>query len=83
MSGNSQGSARVSTAGQMECFDKLPPSARMALSNALFDWATPSIYRAWRNGSKGFKTGAQIAKLVPGWDADAHAKDVKRGKVAP
>lgn len=76
---NSTGSGSMS----WEAFDKLPPSARTALANAAFDWAPTSIYRAWNRGAKGFKTGAQIARAVAGWDKDAHAKDVKQGKVAP
>lgn len=66
-----------------EAFDKLPPTARAALTEAHFDWAPTSIYRAWLNGAKGFKTGQQIARAIAGWDADAHARDVKKGMVAP
>jgi Family of unknown function (DUF6525) len=76
---NSQGTAR----GNLETFDKLPPTARRALANANFDWAETNIYRAWLRGAKGFKTGADIARAVARWDKDAHARDVKKGKVAP
>lgn len=66
-----------------DAFDRLPPTARRALANAQFDWAPTTIYRRWLKGAKGFKTGAQIARAIAGWDADAHARDVKKGKVAP
>lgn len=77
--GNSKGTAT----GNLEAFDKLPPTARAALANAQFNWAETNIFRAWNRGAPGFKTGADIAKRVAGWDKDAHAKDVKAGKVAP
>jgi hypothetical protein len=79
MSSNSKGTAT----GSMEAFDKLPKTARAALANAQFNWAETNIYRAWNQGKPGFKTGAQIARAIRGWDQDAHAIDVKKGKVAP
>lgn len=77
MSSNSKGTA----AGSLEAFDKLPPTARAAIANAAFNWAETNIYRAWNRGQPGFKTGADIAKAISGWDKDAHAIDVKKGKM--
>lgn len=71
---NSRGSYRSTIENSMAAYDKLPPSARKALQDAVFCWAPQPIVTYWRNGRKGFKTGADIAKSVAKWDRDALAK---------
>lgn len=80
---NSKGSYRVTDENNMKAYDKLPPSARKALQDAAFNWAAPPVVTYWRNGRKGYKTGKEIAARVVEWDAKHHAKDAKRGLVAP
>ena len=59
-------------------FDQLPPTARQALANAAFDWAAGAVLSRWKRGVRGYKTGADIADSVSGWDAKQIAKDRKR-----
>jgi hypothetical protein len=58
--------------------DRLPPTARAALANAAFDWASGFFYTRWRRGKHGFKTGADLAARVAEADASQIAKDRKR-----
>jgi hypothetical protein len=60
---------------QMEAFDRLPRSIRVALANAAFAWAPYPLWRRYENmGRAASYWVAQIAK----WDADQIAKDRKR-----
>jgi hypothetical protein len=79
--GNSKGNYYSTTENRMAAFDKLPKSAREALANAAFSWAPQPIVTRWKRGDRGYKTGPSIAKLIPKWDEDKHAKDVKKGIV--
>jgi hypothetical protein len=70
----------------MAAFDKLPPSARQALQDAAFDWATQPILTKHRHGRRGYMTGADIADSIARWDADEIAKDraqVRRPDAGP
>jgi hypothetical protein len=81
---NSGGSGNPTTPERtMAAYDKLPPTARRALQDAWFCWSTQPILTRWRKGVSGFKTGAEIARLIELWDRLEHLKDVKRGRVAP
>jgi hypothetical protein len=59
-------------------FDRLPPTARNALANAAFDWASGFFYTRWRRGKDGFKTGADIATRVAEADTNQIRRDRKR-----
>jgi hypothetical protein len=50
-------------------FDRLPPTARKALANAAFEWASGWFYTRWKRGKHGFQTGPDIAARVAEWDA--------------
>jgi Family of unknown function (DUF6525) len=56
-------------------FDKLPPTARTALANAAFNWASGAFYNAWQRGEPGFATGPDIAACVAEADAEQIARD--------
>ena len=66
-----------------KAYDELPPTARLALQNAAFDWQTTKIASAFRNARKGFRTGPEIAAYVAKLDKNKHIAEVKRGRVAP
>ncbi len=66
---NSQGSYYSTTENSMAAYDKLPPTARLALQNAVFDWAPQPLVTSWRKGVKGYRNGADIARKVAAWDA--------------
>lgn len=76
--GNSSGSYYSKRENTMAAFDKLPPTARAALANAAFDWAPQPIVTQWRRGTKGMKTGQEIAAKVAEWDAKAIARNRAR-----
>jgi hypothetical protein len=59
-------------------FDQLPPTARAALANAVFDWASGWVYGAWQRGKPGFQTGGDIARRIAEADERATVKDRKR-----
>ena len=59
-------------------FDQLPPTARMALANAAFEWSSGWIHSAWRKGKSGFKTGADVGARIAEADACQIQKDRKR-----
>jgi hypothetical protein len=59
----------------LEYFDKLPPTARTALANAFFDWASGAFFNRWKRGAAGYKTGADTAKRVAEWDAHTITKE--------
>lgn len=66
MSANSPRVGRRSqtTKPDMWYFDQLPPTARQALANAMFNWSSGSMYNRWKKGLKGYKTGKDIADRV-------------------
>ena len=76
--GNSKGSYSTTKERTMAAYDKLPATARKALQDALVDWASQPIYSRWRDGRKGYKTGADIAARVAEWDRQQLAKWNKR-----
>lgn len=76
--GNSTGSYRARRENSMAAYDKLPPTARLALQRAVFAWAPQPILTQWRNGRKGYKTGKDIAAKVAQWDAEQITRDRKR-----
>jgi len=59
-------------------FDQLPPTARAALANAMFDWSSGWAHGCWRRGARGFKTGPDIAARIAEEDAQQISKDRKR-----
>lgn len=61
------------TKPDMWYFDQLPPTARLALANAMFNWSAGAVLNNWKRGAKGYKTGQQIAKNVAAWDASVLA----------
>lgn len=72
---NSTGSYRSTVVNLMAAYDKLPPTARAALANAAWDWATQPLLTGWRKGRPGFRTGAEIAAKIARADADETGKD--------
>ncbi len=62
-------------------YDRLPPSARRALANALFDWSAGAIYSKWKRAASGFKTGAACAERVKEWDRNQLSRERKRKRV--
>ena len=62
----------------LEYFDDLPPTARKALADAVFDWASGWIFRQWRRGRAGYVTGAEIARSIATADARQITIDRKR-----
>lgn len=73
--GNSRGSYYSTTENSMRAYDKLPPSARKALQDAVFSWAPQPLYTRWRDGRKGYKTGKDLAARIIEWDQKAVAKE--------
>jgi hypothetical protein len=59
-------------------FDQLPPTARNALANAVFDWSSGWVHGAWRRGRPGFKTGADVAARI----AEADARQIEKDRNA-
>ena len=76
--GNSSGGYSTTKERTFAAYDKLPPSARLALQNAAFDWAVQPIVTYWNKGRTGFKTGKEIAARIAEWDAKHIAKDRRR-----
>jgi hypothetical protein len=50
-------------------YDRLPPTARAALANAAFSWASGYYYNRWSKGVSDCKTGADIARRIASADA--------------
>ena len=73
---NSKGSYSTTPEQTMAAFDKLPPSARVALREAISDWATQPFLTKWRNGV--YKTGKDIAKRIDHLNRKDLAKAEKR-----
>jgi hypothetical protein len=73
--GNGSGSYRSTLQNHMKAFDKLPPTLRQALANAVFDWATQPILTLWRRDGLNVK---EIAKRIAKWDREMIAKAYKR-----
>lgn len=64
------GNYRTTAERDMRAFDKLPPSARRALANAIEQWAAPPIL-TWHNRQRrGFETGPEIAATIAKWDRE-------------
>ena len=59
-------------------YDRLPPTARKALAEAAFDWASGWAYGAWQRGKKGLATGPDIAARIAQADARQIARDRQR-----
>ena len=55
-------------------YDQLPPTARQALANAVFNWSAGAAYNRWRKGARGYKTGADIAERIAAADASVIGK---------
>ena len=66
--GNSRGNYRTTAERTFKAYDKLPPAARKALQEAIFDYATQPIYTAWKKWRKGFRSGPEIAQRIAEWD---------------
>lgn len=76
--GNSSGSYRSTPERSMAAFDRLPPTARKALREAAFNWATQPILTQFRRGVRGYVTGEQIAESISKWDRDQKIKEARR-----
>ena len=50
-------------------YDQLPPIARRALANAVFDWSSGATFDLWKRGEQGYKTGVDVAARIGEWDA--------------
>jgi Family of unknown function (DUF6525) len=79
--GNSKGNYRSTTKNRMAAFDKLPPSARKALADAVVCWAPQPLLTRWRRGLPGYRTGAEIADMIAKWDrVEIADREIKRRK---
>ena len=58
------GSASRTAKPDLYYYDKLPPTARQALANAVFDWSAGAMFNRWNRGRPGYKTGRDIAERV-------------------
>jgi hypothetical protein len=58
-------------------FDQLPPTARQALADAAFNWASSAVLSRWKRGIAGYRTGGEIAQQVARWDRQASAPPPK------
>lgn len=74
----SSGSTFRGALSDMEYFDKLPPTARRALADAVFDWASGAVLNSWKRARRGYKSGAEVAARVSEWDAKQIARDCKK-----
>jgi hypothetical protein len=63
---NTNGSYRSTLANVMNAYDKLPPSARRALQNTIFDWAPQPFATSFKKGL--FKTGPELAEYITSTD---------------
>jgi hypothetical protein len=60
-----QGGKRVSlTKPDLWYFDQLPPTARKALADAMFNWSAGAMYNRFKRGVKGYNSGPAIADRV-------------------
>ena len=81
MTCNSKGTYRTAAKLSMAAFDKLPPSARKALADAVFSWAPQPVLTRWRKGLPGYRSGPDIAKTIARWDKKHLSKpENRRGK---
>ena len=78
MACNSKGSYRTTAKLTMAAYDKLPPSARKSLLDAVFCWATQPILTRWRNGMPGYGSGKDVAKTIRAMDGRALAEQRKK-----
>jgi Family of unknown function (DUF6525) len=62
----------ASTEKQMEAFDRLPASVRLALASAAFNWAPFPIRRRFEAGDY---TAKELVKRIAKWDRDQITKD--------
>jgi hypothetical protein len=76
--GNSKGSYRTTAENSMAAYDKLPPSARKALQDAVYCWTTQPFLTRWRNGLPGYRTGKDVAKTIAAMDRRALAEQRKK-----
>ena len=76
--GNSKGNYYSTPQRTMAAYDQLPPSARKALQDAMFCWATQPIRTKWNKSKPGFRTGHEIAASIEKWDKDHARKTRKR-----
>lgn len=49
-------------------YDQLPPTARAALANAVFDWSSGAVLNRWKRGKSGYRTGQEIAATIAAAD---------------
>jgi hypothetical protein len=75
MSGNASqgGSAFRGQHPDLWYWERLPPTARQALNDAIFDWSAGWIYGLWRRGK--LKTGADVAAFIQKTDQAQAARD--------
>ena len=75
--GNSRGSYVTTTENTMKAFDKLPASARAALANANYDWATQPFYTGFEKRGR-WKTGKELAAYIAKIDREEVGKKALR-----
>lgn len=68
--GNSNGSSRETRT--LHYYDQLPRSARAALANARFDWATRNMLKRFEGGRMNAR---ELVKHIEKIDAELAAKD--------
>jgi Family of unknown function (DUF6525) len=61
---------------QWRAYERLPPSVRLALQEAAFDWAAYPIWRAFEAGR--YKSAKELVRKIKEWDAKQIKKDRKR-----
>ena len=75
---NAPGGKITTREATIAAYDKLPPVARLALQNAVFDYDAIGIARAWTSGKRGFRSGDQIARRIAMSDQHQIARDCVR-----
>ena len=61
-------------------YDRLPPTARVALANTAFSWSAGGMFNKWRRGKCGYKSGADIAARVRAADQKVLKKTGDQGQ---
>jgi len=75
--GNSSGSYCSTRENSMRAYDKLPASARAALANASYDWATQPFLTGFERRGR-WKTGKELAAYISKIDRDEVGKKARR-----
>lgn len=74
---NSSGSYQTTPKNTMAAYDKLPPSARAALANTAFDWASQPFLTGFERRGR-WKNGKELAAYIVNLDCTEVGKEAYR-----